>query len=607
MVSGDRVAVLDRVLCEGFSDDAWRGLWSGRDIGAVRDWLQSRINKTMPDGVASFGLIDASSGNVRAIAYGEVALVVIDELGASSGIAGATPDSIVEMRSPAGLRLSAPGDRGEPFDPRGDVIESGVVSASEITMSWLAAHAGDGGGVEAIAPAKAESAAMPAEPLTPMAVEARDFEPSRPARVLISSVPLAGSVAAPEPPAPSGGATPMISSAPIAETSQPKASTEPAPAPAPVPAHLGDVAPPISDTPEIPEHTVLSGKWSGVESGAPAPAPAPASASVPPDFSAQLSPTTDAAPQAAHAPQQPSAPFVSDESIVENTIVSLASASGGTDANAGSGADAVLGLGNASDPGADPDPDPDPEVDPESAATAPAAPASESPLIAVMDHDGNTILSPDLAALRSTPLGADVSDDPNAFQPSADRSDVSKPVASEPDFAAVQQPVVLQDMGQGFVVPQPTLPSETAAPQQVPEPAPAEESPFASRPNPSLPSPLPPVSIGQIVVSTGDVYELDRTVIVGRRPRVDRVVGAELPLLVSVPSPNRDISRNHVEFRIDRGRVLIVDVGATNGSAIYRSGQPPHRLGLNEAIVAYDGDVVSLGEGITIHLVLQQR
>ena len=107
-------------------------------------------------------------------------------------------------------------------------------------------------------------------------------------------------------------------------------------------------------------------------------------------------------------------------------------------------------------------------------------------------------------------------------------------------------------------------------------------------------------SVGRLRLSTGQVIELDRPVVLGRKPRVSRVGGAAVPRLVSVPSPEQDISRSHLEIRLEGVSVLVVDLGSTNGSTLLRPGQLPVRLHPNEAVLVVDGDVVDLGEGITV-------
>lgn len=110
----------------------------------------------------------------------------------------------------------------------------------------------------------------------------------------------------------------------------------------------------------------------------------------------------------------------------------------------------------------------------------------------------------------------------------------------------------------------------------------------------------PPVSYGRIRISGREVVELDRPVVVGRRPRVVRA-GEDLPpRLVAVESPSTDISRSHVEIRPDVDGVVVVDLHSTNGTKLLRGGAAPVQLYPGEHTLVVSGDVVDLGDGVTI-------
>lgn len=108
------------------------------------------------------------------------------------------------------------------------------------------------------------------------------------------------------------------------------------------------------------------------------------------------------------------------------------------------------------------------------------------------------------------------------------------------------------------------------------------------------------IARGRIRISDGQVVELDNTVIVGRRPRSSRSTGDTLPTLVAVDSPDQDISRNHVEIRAEGEHVLVVDLDTTNGSVLMRGGNDPVRLHPNEPTMVVRGDVLDIGDGVTI-------
>lgn len=119
---------------------------------------------------------------------------------------------------------------------------------------------------------------------------------------------------------------------------------------------------------------------------------------------------------------------------------------------------------------------------------------------------------------------------------------------------------------------------------------------------PVVPAAAHPVA-GRIILSNGDEALLDRTIIIGRRPRASRVSGAEVPQLLAVPSPQQDISRSHVEIRIEGTHVLAQDLNTTNGTILRRTGDDPLRLHPGEATMLSNEDVLDLGEGITITFV----
>ncbi|MEP7191355.1 MAG: FHA domain-containing protein [Actinomycetota bacterium] len=107
-------------------------------------------------------------------------------------------------------------------------------------------------------------------------------------------------------------------------------------------------------------------------------------------------------------------------------------------------------------------------------------------------------------------------------------------------------------------------------------------------------------TLGRMVLSNGSVIDLDRPVVVGRKPRVSRVQGADLPRLITVSSPQHDISRSHLEVRIEEWHVLVVDLATTNGTILQRPGQPYQRLDPNETTMMRSEDVLDIGDGVTI-------
>ncbi len=128
--------------------------------------------------------------------------------------------------------------------------------------------------------------------------------------------------------------------------------------------------------------------------------------------------------------------------------------------------------------------------------------------------------------------------------------------------------------------------------RQLPEWA-GDAVPSLAVPTPRNPAPA------KLVLSTGLVVSLNRPVLLGRAPQVTRVANNEIPRLVTLASPNQDISRTHAEVRMDGEDVVVTDLRSTNGVLLLRQGAGPQRLHPGEPTVVEPGVVVDLGEGAT--------
>ncbi len=104
--------------------------------------------------------------------------------------------------------------------------------------------------------------------------------------------------------------------------------------------------------------------------------------------------------------------------------------------------------------------------------------------------------------------------------------------------------------------------------------------------------------LGLIRLSTGDVVPLDRGVIMGRNPRTTDANDVGRPHLVRLPSPDNDVSRTHVEVRLEDWHVLVVDLASTNGTTVTNPGQAPIRLRAHEAMPLEPNAEVNLADEI---------
>ncbi|WP_419704312.1 FHA domain-containing protein [Promicromonospora sp. NFX87] len=196
-------------------------------------------------------------------------------------------------------------------------------------------------------------------------------------------------------------------------------------------------------------------------------------------------------------------------------------------------------------------------------------PAVEAPG-EVTDHDGETMMSVDIAALR-------------------------KDASPVPKFSAAVLPGAQQILG---------LP----CPQGHPNPPTADRCRTCGADLDGDAQLVPRPALGQMIVTGGvqqapgrpQVVELDRPVVVGRRPRTNNASADRTPRLVTVASPDQDISRSHVEITLEEWHVLVADLATTNGTTLLRAGQAPRRLHPNEKVIVVEGDVVDLGDGATL-------
>lgn len=110
----------------------------------------------------------------------------------------------------------------------------------------------------------------------------------------------------------------------------------------------------------------------------------------------------------------------------------------------------------------------------------------------------------------------------------------------------------------------------------------------------------PRPSLGTVQLPDGTLVTLDRSVVFGRRPQATRVHKGDLPQLVTLNGSS--ISRTHVEVRLEDWNVLAVDLGSSNGTYLNRTGQEPVRLTAHDPLPLRSGDVLDLGDDVTLTL-----
>lgn len=103
-------------------------------------------------------------------------------------------------------------------------------------------------------------------------------------------------------------------------------------------------------------------------------------------------------------------------------------------------------------------------------------------------------------------------------------------------------------------------------------------------------------------LSTGGTERLDRTVIVGRAPSAARVTGGDIPKLLTMSTPNQDISRTHAQIAVEGGTVVVTDLHSSNGTFVTLPGRAPQKLRGGEPTTVIVGTIIDLGDGATLTL-----
>ena len=159
---------------------------------------------------------------------------------------------------------------------------------------------------------------------------------------------------------------------------------------------------------------------------------------------------------------------------------------------------------------------------------------------------------------------------------------------------------------------------EVAEPDTAETPAPDRDHDGLTQAGTSEPAHVPPGIPGQppapdvvarpvarLVFSSGETVEVDRTVLVGRAPEAQRA-SSENPRLVTVPSPQQEISSTHLEVRagsgVDHGSAVVTDLGSTNGTVLVQPGLAPEDLQPGITVQLIPGAIIDLGDGVTIQV-----
>lgn len=103
-----------------------------------------------------------------------------------------------------------------------------------------------------------------------------------------------------------------------------------------------------------------------------------------------------------------------------------------------------------------------------------------------------------------------------------------------------------------------------------------------------------------VELPSGEREVLDQSIIVGRAPSATRVSGSAVPRLVTLTTPNQDISRSHVQISVEGDTVVVTDLHSMNGTLVTVPGRSPQRLREGEPTTVITGTVLDLGDGAVL-------
>jgi len=187
-----------------------------------------------------------------------------------------------------------------------------------------------------------------------------------------------------------------------------------------------------------------------------------------------------------------------------------------------------------------------------------------------------------------------------------DASDLDDTIARPPRSRRPVAPV--EDLEKTITVerakqPVPALVEPSAPPKPSPvrpvDPAPAlptEHENVWSQPVPERPRPF------RLRLADGTLVPLDQPVYLGRKPSVPRIHPGGVPLLVTLDSPQREVSSTHLELSMVGATIVASDARSTNGSVLHIPGAEPRTLIGGESAVVTPGTVIELGDGNLIEL-----
>lgn len=278
---------------------------------------------------------------------------------------------------------------------------------------------------------------------------------------------------------------------------------------------------------------------------------------------------------------------------------------------------------DASAPDSGPDSGPEPESAPAPAVEPALAPVAVVPVVEPVPPIASVPVIQAVPAVDSAVDSAVVSTAPDLAQTRTDDPDAGFDHLFEPTIMRSVEDAAIREVVEDV--------PDTGAPEEFPVgPAPAgadeslrklgdhdgytvtagdldalrEQTPNTDPLTPQVPA---DALVGaRLELSTGDSITLDRDVVIGRRPQVDRVQDGPVPTVVTVPSPQQDVSRTHLRIALSQDQVLATDLHSMNGTVLIGVDGVTRALDSGAPHTLADGDTLDLGDGITVTLRLSR-